>query len=122
PAPAVAQWRAVAELFTSGVSHLPPGAIGAGLWASSLGALLSVLGKKAPASWRDRLPTAASMGLAFVLPAYYSASVLIGASLAAIAARFAPSAAQRFTMVVASGVVAGESLTGVVFALSAMLG
>lgn len=122
PAPAVAQWRAVAELFTSGVSHLPPGAMSAVYWASSLGVLLSVLEKRAPASWRGRVPNAASMGLAFVLPAYYAASVLIGALLAAVAARFAPSAATRFTMVVASGVVAGESLTGVVFALSSMLG
>ncbi len=82
PAPAVAQWKAVAELFTQGVESLPPGAGWAVLVACGLGILLSTLEQKLPSTMARYVPSAASLGLALVIPAYYSVSVFLGTLLA----------------------------------------
>jgi len=122
PAPAVAQWKAVAELFTQGLGHLPPGAAVAAIVALVASFALATLERFSSQKWRPYVPSAASIGLAFVIPAYYSVSVLLGALLASALARFALPFAQRFTLVIACGLIAGESLAGVALALQQMLG
>lgn len=121
PAPAVAQWKAVAELFTRGLQHLPHGSLAAAVAAACVGILLSLGERFLPPRLRALVPSAASIGLAFVLPAYYALSVCLGALLAAGYARVAPRQAERFTTTLASGVIAGESLVGVGFAVARML-
>jgi uncharacterized oligopeptide transporter (OPT) family protein len=121
PAPAVAQWKAVAELFTRGLQHLPQGSLTAAAVAACVGVLLSLGERLLPPQLRSFVPSAASIGLAFVLPAYYALSVCLGALLAAGYARFDPRQAGRFATTLASGVIAGESLVGVGFAVARML-
>jgi OPT family oligopeptide transporter len=117
PAPAVAQWKAVAEVFSQGIGHMPPGATLAALIAGSFGVVLAVLDRLVPTQARAYVPSAASVGLAFVLPAHYSISVFLGGVLAWAFSRIAKSSAERFSVVIAAGLIAGESLVGVVFAM-----
>jgi uncharacterized oligopeptide transporter (OPT) family protein len=117
PAPAVAQWKAVAEVFSEGLAHLPPAAASAALVAGGVGVLLAVLEKVLGPRARVFVPSAPSLGLAFVLPAHYAISAFLGGVLAWLFARLARTSAERFTVVIAAGLIAGESLVGVAFAL-----
>lgn len=117
PAPAVATWKAVAELLRGGLETVPQGAITASIVGAIVGAGLAVLNKQLPEKYAHWCPSAVSVGLAFVIPASNSISLLLGAGLAAVAGRIAPNWARRFTLPIAAGLVAGESLAGVASAL-----
>ena len=121
PAPAVAQWKAVAEVFQKGLDTMPPGSLTAIWIAGGIGVALALAEKLLPKKARPWVPSAASMGLALVVPAYYSLAMFSGALLALLLAQYAKTWAQRFVVVIASGMIAGESLTGVGFALKKML-
>ena len=54
------------------------------------------------------------MGIAFIIPAYYSLVMLYGLVIWWIWRWFAPHAADKFTYAVASGLIAGEGLMGIV--------
>jgi putative OPT family oligopeptide transporter len=117
PAPAVAAWKAVAELFKVGLAAMPPKALEALAIAVALGIVLAAFEKLGPAKLRRFAPSANSIGLAFVIPAYNSTSMFLGAVAAAVVMKVAPSWGKRFIVVLASGLIAGESLAGVGFAL-----
>lgn len=114
PAPAVATWKAVAEGLAGGVTSLPPSAIAAIAIAAPLGVALAVAEKALPPRLAHFLPSGSAMGLAFVIPAWSSLSLFLGAALAALFARIAPQAGARYTLPIAAGLVAGESLMGIV--------
>lgn len=122
PAPAVAQWKAVAEVFTRGVSHLPQGSGAAAAIAVFVGIALSFAESKLPPDRRRFVPNPSGIGLALVIPAYYSISVFIGAALLWLGQRKATRFTKRFGVVIAAGLIAGESLVGVVFAIARLLG
>ena len=113
PAPAVATWKAVAEALTAGL-----GSIGLDIrWAMLVGALaglvLGALEGLAPA-WRLRwLPSSAALGLAFIIPASISLMMAFGALLAWLFSSRWGSLAERFVIVAAAGLVAGESMAGI---------
>ncbi len=122
PAPAVASWKAVAELFAKGLAAMPPGALTA-MWIGAVaGIVLAILEKRLPPALAKWVPSPSSMGLGFVIPAYQGFSMLLGASLALLVGKRSPTWAERFLIVLASGFIAGESLTGVGIALHKMLG
>jgi putative OPT family oligopeptide transporter len=121
PAPAVAQWKAVAEVFQKGLAGIPPGALHAMTIAAAAGVAFALAAHFAPPRLKPWIPGATSVGLAMVVPAYYSIAMFVGALLAALVARVWPSWSARFVAVVASGVIAGESLAGVVFAVKKVL-
>lgn len=120
-APAVAQWKAVAEVLTKGFDMLPGGVGAAMTWASIVGVGLAVLEKVLPPQRRKWVPSPASMGLAMVVPAWYSLSIFLGGLLGLVAMRLARTWAQRFVVVLAAGLIAGESLTGIGVALQKIL-
>ena len=121
PAPAVAQWKAVAEVFSKGFDAMPQGALWAMAIAGTAGLVLAVMEKVLPKKAATWVPSPAAFGLALVIPAWNSISFFIGAVLALIAARLFKSWAARFTVVIASGVIAGEGLTGVGVAIQKLL-
>lgn len=121
PAPAVATWKAVAEVFQQGLGALPAGSLPAMAVAGSAGLLMAVLEKTLPARQGRWLPSAASLGLAFIIPAWISISMFIGGVLSWGLARRVPDWHRRFLVVLAAGLVAGESLTGVAHALFELL-
>lgn len=119
PAPAAQVWKGVAELLSAGLSSL-------GMterWALVLGGLAGIvivlLERTLPARTRRFVPSAMGLGLAFVIPFWNILSMFVGAAAAGMGARFFKTAADRYTIPTASGVIAGESLLGMLLALLA---
>jgi uncharacterized oligopeptide transporter (OPT) family protein len=113
PAPAVATWKAVAELFMVGLDALPRGAATAMWIAGTLGVILPIADRCAPGRWKLLVPSAASLGLAFVIDLSDSLAMFLGGATAAILSWLFPKWSSRFLVVICAGLVAGESLTGV---------
>ena len=120
PAPAVAQWKAVAEVFSAGVSQLPPFALSAAAVAGLFGSALALTEQLVSPGRRRYLPSATSMGLAFVLPAYFALSVAAGGVIAAFWTQRRGGAGARLVFAIASGIIAGESLAGIFGTLARM--
>lgn len=121
PAPAVATWKAVAEVLQGGFSNLPAGAAPAMLIAGTLGVALAVLDRTLHARLAHWLPSASALGLAFVIPAWNSMSLFLGALAAYAITSVSRSWSERFLIAAAAGLVAGESLAGVASAMSQLL-
>lgn len=117
PAPAVATWKAVAEVLADGFHAIPEGCVPAMIIAGIVGIALACAEKLAPERIRHWVPSAPSIGFAFVLPASLSISLFIGALIALIASWIAPDWKRKYMIVAAAGLVAGESLVGVSEAL-----
>ena len=111
--PAVVQWKAVAELFKDGLQSLPQGAGGAMIWGSVFGIGFAILEKGSPSKLRILIPSPTAVGLAFVIPAYYSLSMAVGGILSWVLMKWFDKWSQRFLIVLAAGLIAGDSLTGV---------
>jgi uncharacterized oligopeptide transporter (OPT) family protein len=112
-APAVAQWKAVAEVFQKGIEAMPEGAAMAIVLAAIFGTVLTVFEKAMPRDKAWMIPSPVAFGLAFSVAAYTSVSFLIGGALMALAQKVAPSHTAKFGIVLCAGLVAGESLAGV---------
>ncbi len=114
-APSAQQWRAVAELFRVGIGNLHPLAregIAIGLLAGTALAIVEWLFPKA-GEW---LPSATGLGLGMLLPFATSLSFVLGAALAWAFGRVDRRQADRFVIPISSGVIAGESIVGVMVA------
>lgn len=119
PAPAVATWKVVAETLSQGLGAIPVSAV----WAVAIGSAVGVTGawlqhRYAP-KWLPNLP---ALGLAMVIPASISITMFFGSLIAKLIERYRPTMAQRFLIAAASGLIAGESLTGVARALIGIAG
>jgi len=122
PAPAVATWKAVAETMAQGIGTVPVSARAAMIAGLLVGLAAGAIEAIAPPRVVRFLPSATAIGLAFVIPASISVTMAAGALVAAAAARAAPSLAARFTVAIAAGLVAGESLVGVSAAFAQWFG
>jgi uncharacterized oligopeptide transporter (OPT) family protein len=76
--------------------------------------LAGELGSKRVKRW---VPSPTGLGLSFILPAANSYTFLLGALMAEVAKRRSEKKAELYTVAIASGVIAGESVMGVVVAL-----
>jgi putative OPT family oligopeptide transporter len=113
PAPAAQTWAAVAIALGRSLSSLES----VKLWLIFAGSVAGVLLTLAPVlfpKYREYLPSASAFGLAWVFPWYYALLFFLGALIALLLERRKPKLAAQFTLPVASGVVAGGSLMGVV--------
>ncbi|UQA56188.1 OPT family oligopeptide transporter [Polyangium aurulentum] len=122
PAPFVLTWKGMAELLTQGLSSLPPYTPLAMGVSAALAAIFTVLGEAGPKSLRPWVPSPIGLGLSFILPASNSYTFLLGAAAAAIVERQWPKKAELYTLAAASGLIAGESVMGVVVAILAASG
>ncbi len=120
PAPAVATWKAVAEVLMTGLQALPASALWAALIAAVIGGALGILEAFSPERLRLFLPSASALGLAFVIPASTSLGLFYGALLAFVLARAFPRWSAAYLIAAAAGLVAGESLMGVFLAIMNM--
>lgn len=122
PAPAVATWKAVAEALTGGLGALAGDIRWAMLAGASCGVLLGLLEGLLPERRLRWLPSSAALGLAFIIPASISLMMTCGALLAWSFASRWRSLGERFVIVAAAGLVAGESMAGVGASLWQLLG
>jgi putative OPT family oligopeptide transporter len=120
PAPAVATWKAVAEVLMTGLGSIPASALTASLLAGVIGALLGVLEAVISPALLRFLPSASALGLAFVIPASTSLGLFYGALLAFLLSVFFRKWSAAFLVAGAAGLVAGESLMGVFLAALSM--
>ncbi|MGE6995928.1 OPT family oligopeptide transporter [Pseudomonas sp. NPDC047961] len=121
PAPAVATWKAVAQALTAGLGSISLDIRWAMLIGALVGVVLGLLEGSAPV-WRLRwLPSSAALGLAFIIPASISLMMAFGALLAWVFAARWGSLAERFVIVAAAGLVAGESMAGIGISLWQLL-
>jgi uncharacterized oligopeptide transporter (OPT) family protein len=121
PAPAVATWKAVAEVLSKGIAAMPAGTIPAILIAVVLGIGLALYDSLSASPLKRYLPSASALGFGFVIPAWIAISLFIGAVAGALVWRFYPKWAEGRLVVVAAGLIVGESLAGVVGAAIAIL-
>ena len=114
PAPAAQTWAAVAKALSLGLAALAPVKVWSIAVGGALGVALVLLPLALPKRWQAFVPSASAFGLAWVFDWYYGLLFLMGALAAAALKRRSPQAAEAFTFPVASGVIAGGSLMGVV--------
>ena len=113
PAPAAQTWSAVAIALGQGLSSLES----TKLWLIFAGGMVGAVLTLAPVLFpkhQQYLPSAAAFGLAWIFQWYYGLLFFLGALAALLLEKRKPELAEEFTLPVASGVVAGGSLTGVV--------
>jgi OPT family oligopeptide transporter len=113
PAPSAKVWQKVAELMSKGTSALPSGAMTAMLIGGALGIVLTLLEEFLPRRMKKYLPSTTGLGIAGVVPGFNSISMFLGALGAWMLAKKRPDLDEKYTIPVSSGLIAGESLTGV---------
>lgn len=110
PAPAAMAWKSMAEVLTQGLDALPQHAIPAVMVGLLFGMAMPLLRKATGWAW---LPSGLAMGIAFIVPAYYSVAMFLGACLYLLWMRADARSAEALGFSVASGLIAGEGLMGV---------
>jgi uncharacterized oligopeptide transporter (OPT) family protein len=68
------------------------------------------------------IPSPSGLGIAMVVPGSNAVAMFLGSAIAEIMRRRRPEAAERFVVPVSSGLIAGESLMGIVIALLVVAG
>jgi uncharacterized oligopeptide transporter (OPT) family protein len=122
PAPSCLVWAGVSKAFAEGIDALDGAAragIGAGL---ALGVALALLEKFAPPRLKPWMPSPSGLGIAMVIPGSNGIAMFAGALAAEILRRRARAVADRYVVPVSSGLIAGESLVGVLIALLIVAG
>jgi len=120
PLPATQVWVAVAKLLSAGVESLPMTARVAVLLGALIGIALPVMEKLLPRA-RPYLPSAMGLGLGWVVVFSNTLSFAIGAVLVWIWHRLDARSEQTFSVPIASGLIAGESIVKALLAMLATL-
>ncbi|MFI5357419.1 MAG: OPT family oligopeptide transporter, partial [Opitutales bacterium] len=112
PAPAAQTWRAVAIALSHGLEALEPIKVWSIAIGGTVGVLLVLLPKWLP-KHREWIPSPAAFGMAWTFHWYYSMLFCLGSVIARLVENKNPALSEAYTWPVASGVVAGGSLMGV---------
>jgi uncharacterized oligopeptide transporter (OPT) family protein len=118
--PATNMWRAVADLLTQGINHLPSTALTAIVIGAIVGMILPVVEFLWPKA-KPFLPSAMGLGLAWVVPFQNAFSFLIGAVIVSVWQKYDRKNSDAFAIPIASGLVAGESLVAAFIAIACTL-
>jgi putative OPT family oligopeptide transporter len=118
PAPAPRIWVAVARALTGGLGSLPVSVLYAVLLGAAAGMLLPLLERVLP-KVRGYLPSATGLGLGWVVPFSVPFSMAIGAVIGWIWRRISAGSEGTYGVPVASGLIAGESMTKAILAMLA---
>jgi OPT family oligopeptide transporter len=122
PAPSCVVWAGVSQSFAHGLGALHPSSRTAIVIGLFLGVAMALLEKFAPRRLRAWLPSPSGLGIAMVLPASNCIAMFLGAAAAAWMHRRFPVVAERTVVPVASGLIAGESLMGILIAFLIVAG
>lgn len=120
PAPAAHAWKAMAQLLSQGSEAMPMHSMEAVIASVIFATILALLKKnKNLEKW---LPSGLAIGIAFIVPAYYSIAMFVGSMFLVIWKRKNPVGAKAYAFAIASGLVAGEGLMGIVTAALTLIG
>jgi OPT family oligopeptide transporter len=122
PAPSCVVWAGVSKSFAGGIGALHPTAKTAIMVGLALGVALALFEKLAPKKLRPLLPSPAGLGIAMVLPGSNCIAMFIGSAIAEFMRRRMPALAEKTVVPVASGLIAGESLMGILIAFLVVTG
>ena len=117
PAPAAQVWEKVARLLATGLDALHPSARWGMVIGGLIGLALPLLERMLPQRVKTYVPSATGLGLAFVIPFFNSLSMFLGALIAWLLEKTKPDTAERYVIPVSAGLIAGESILGIVVAL-----
>jgi uncharacterized oligopeptide transporter (OPT) family protein len=119
PAPPAVTWKATADAVARGTEGMPPGAPMAALIAAAAAILLTVLERRP--GLRRLLPSPVAMGIAFIVPATTGATLALAAILFGLIALRVRGWYEENGAALASGLIVGEAVTGLVLAAIAVL-
>ncbi|APR75330.1 oligopeptide transporter, OPT family protein [Minicystis rosea] len=122
PAPSCLVWAGVSKAFAGGIGGLQGSARIAIVVGFLLGVALSVLEKAVPKRHLKYVPSASGLGIAMVIPGSNAIAMFIGSAIAEGMRRKRPEAAEELVVPVSSGLIAGESLMGIVIAILVVAG
>lgn len=114
--PATNIWKAVAQALAHGIDSIPQSAQQAIIIGLALGFVLTLVDHYFP-KWKKFTPSAMGLGLAWVMPFQNALAFMIGASIASIWKKCHAKTADGYTVPVASGAIAGESLASAFIAI-----
>lgn len=112
PAPAAQQWKAVAEIFKKGFGNLHPFARETIVVGIIVGVVL-VMAERLLPKYKKYLPSPTGVGLGFILPFYYCFAMFFGAIVSLVVSKMGKKYEDKI-IPVASGLIAGESIIGVI--------
>ncbi len=115
PAPSALVWMGVAKVLSQGFSTLPKTAVWAIAIAFASGVIIVVVDRLFP-KLKPYTPSPTALGIAFTIPASTSIAMFFGALIAWILQKKAAEWNEMYTIPVASGCIAGESIMGVILA------
>jgi uncharacterized oligopeptide transporter (OPT) family protein len=122
PAPSCLVWAGVSEAFANGLGALTaPARVGIGI-GLLLGVALALAERFAPAVARAWVPSPSGLGIAMVIPGSNAIAMFLGALIAEVLRRRRPLLANRYVVPVSSGLIAGESLMGILVAMLIVFG
>jgi uncharacterized oligopeptide transporter (OPT) family protein len=119
PAPGAQSWAAVARVLSEGFDKLPTMAVEAMVIGGLLGMVLVLLEKLFP-KHKAFIPSPMGLGLAFTMRASDSLALFVGALIAWMWQRKNSEQADRMIVPLSSGLIAGDSLMGVLLAFLAI--
>ncbi|HEU0030663.1 MAG TPA: OPT/YSL family transporter [Kofleriaceae bacterium] len=114
PAPSCLVWEGVSRAFANGLGSLDDSVKVAMAIGVVLGSVLAVVEKYAPKRIKPYVPSANGLGIAMVVPAANCVAMFLGALVAELLRRRKQ---DGLVIPVASGLIAGESILGIVYAL-----
>jgi uncharacterized oligopeptide transporter (OPT) family protein len=117
-APISVKWAGFAELLTRGLKALPPGCLIGLLIGVAVGILLTLLAEK----WGELIPSPSAMGIGMLITPAVIITFVFGGVAQLIWSRISPQTEKDFRIPLASGLIAGEAILAVVFAILAAFG
>jgi uncharacterized oligopeptide transporter (OPT) family protein len=117
-APGSRRIAAFSEVVTLGADALPPYA----LEFMAIGAVIGILIALGEINWRKYVPSATGLGIGMMVPGTVVFSMVIGGLLLTIWERVNRKQADRLSMPLASGLIAGEALAAIIVPLLVGIG
>ena len=119
PAPSCTVWKGVSVAFANGIGALHPSVIKAIWLGVALGIALTLTEKFSPKHIRNYVPSANGVGIAMVIPGANAIAMFLGSVVAEILRRYKRDSA---VVPVASGLIAGESIVGIILLMIGLAG
>ncbi|HLL24326.1 MAG TPA: OPT family oligopeptide transporter [Kofleriaceae bacterium] len=110
PAPSCLVWAGVSEAFSNGIGGMHASVKWAIVIGLAIGIALTLWEKAAPKTVKPYIPSANGLGISMVIPGSNAVAMFVGSAIAEIMRRRGH---EGVVVPVASGLIAGESLIGV---------